>query len=387
MPSDRLKALESVDLSEETVAEQIAPLFSRALAGNSIYLANHSLGRPLDLMQDDLLEGISRWYKRPETAWEAWLRERENFRTMVAQLIGAERPDLIVPETSAGEGLRVVLNTLPAGARVLSTCGEFHSIDVILRQYEALGRITVTRVDADDDGNYLVSSLLKHIEQEISLVVVSQVIFDTGQIIEGLDRLADHCRQHGTLLLVDAYHSIGAMPVDVKELKADFMIGGCYKYLRGGPGSGFLYVSPRVLESGWRSLDRGWFAAAEDEQSGDALLGDTPPVMTWYQSRSGLEFALALGVERLRAYGLQQLAALREYLYAEGVEDLRGGDAGHGAFLSIRSANAQQLVTAMASAGVVCNARGEWLRLCPDCLTKDAELRRAAQLLGEAIRR
>ncbi|WP_446743691.1 aminotransferase class V-fold PLP-dependent enzyme [Silvibacterium acidisoli] len=387
MPSDRLGSLKFLKLSEETVAQQVAPLFSRALSLESIYLANHSLGRPLDLMQDDLLEGLSAWYEHPEIAWDAWLREREYFRGMVAQLTGAERPDLIVPKTSAGEGLRTVLNTLPAGARVLSTCGEFRSIDVILRQYEELGRITVTRVAAGEDGNYHVGAFTRHIEQGIRLVVVSQVIFDTGQVIEGLDQLADSCRRHGALLLVDAYHAVGAIPVDVKRQGADFLIGGCYKYLRGGPGSGFLYISPRVLDGGWRSPDRGWFADPEDAQSGDALLGDTPPVLTWYQSRSGLEFTLALGVEQLRAYGMQQLGALRGYLHAAGVGDVRGGDAGHGAFLSIRSASADGVVAAMTAAGVVCNARGEWLRLCPDCLTTDAELRRAAQLLGEAMRR
>jgi kynureninase len=36
--------------------------------------------------------------------------------------------------------------------------------------------------------------------------------------------------------------------------------------------------------------------------------------------------------------------------------------------------------------GIVCDARGEWLRLCPDCLTRDSELRRAALSLAEALR-
>ena len=85
------------------------------------------------------------------------------------------------------------------------------------------------------------------------------------------------------------------------------MIGGSYKYLRGGPGACFLYIAPEVLEAGLRPLDIGWFANADPfgyqrpdlpvlAHGGDGFLESTPPVLTWYQARSGLEFTLAMGV-------------------------------------------------------------------------------------------
>jgi kynureninase len=36
--------------------------------------------------------------------------------------------------------------------------------------------------------------------------------------------------------------------------------------------------------------------------------------------------------------------------------------------------------------GIICDARGEWLRLCPDCLTREEELRCAAATLSRLIR-
>ncbi|MBV8674469.1 MAG: aminotransferase class V-fold PLP-dependent enzyme [Acidobacteriaceae bacterium] len=393
---EAVTALGDAPLCEPSIERHIAPLFSRVLSSDRVYLANHSLGRPLDAMSDDIAEAVALWYDRLGDAWDAWLEEREAFRARIAELIHAPRHDCVVPKTSAGQGLRSVLNTLTGKPRVVSTRGEFDSIDVILKQYASLDRIAVDWIEPDLSGNFSIEPLIEAAIRGADLVVVSQIMFMTGQIVDGLDRLADACHSHGARLLVDSYHAIGVIPVDAAALSCDFMIGGSYKYLRGGPGACFLYISPEVLKSGLRPLDTGWFANSDEfayerpdppvlKCGGDAYLESTPPVLTWYQARSGQQFTLAMGVERLRAYSLRQLGLLRAYLADAGVDSAIGGDSGHGAFLAIRLPNATQLPPLLDAQGIVTDARGEWLRLCPDCLTRDEELRRAASVLGNLL--
>ena len=66
----------------------------------------------------------------------------------------------------------------------------------------------------------------------------------------------------GALVSLDAFHSVGVMPVDVKESGVDFLTGGVLKWLCGGPGGCFLYVSPRVRDelapaiTGWQAHAR-----------------------------------------------------------------------------------------------------------------------------------
>ena len=390
-------ALGAGPLNEAAIEQHIAPLFFRVLSTGRVYLANHSLGRPLDAMADDVNEAMGLWYGELGDAWDKWLAEREAFRARIARLIHAPRVDCVVPRTAAGQGLRTVLNALPGNARVVSTRGEFDSIDVILKQYAALGRIEMCWIEPDEEGNFSVEPLMEAVKSGADLVVVAQVMFMSGQIVQSLDALADVCHEHGARLFVDAYHAIGVIPVDVTAMHCDFMIGGSYKYLRGGPGACFLYIAPAALESGLRPLDTGWFANAEEfayqrpetpvlKPGGDAFLESTPPVLTWYQARSGQEFTLAMGVERLRAYSLHQLSSLRGYLAEAGVDSVMGGDSGHGAFLAIRLANANRLPALLEREGIICDARGEWLRLCPDCLSRDEELRCAATALGELVR-
>ncbi len=380
-------------LSEEAIARYIAPLFSRVLKTDRIYLANHSLGRPLDAVADNIAEAAALWYSRLGDSWDDWLAEREAFRARIARLINAPHPDCVVPRTSAGQGLRAMLNALPGIPRVVSTRGEFDSIDLILKQYASLSRIEMRWVEPNAHGEFHVDALIDALKPGVDLVVVSQVMFMTAQVVNELDRLAEACHAHGTRLLIDAYHAIGVLPVDVQAMHADFLIGGSYKYLRGGPGAAFLYISPDVLHTDLRPLDTGWFANADMwtferpdppvlKHGGDAFLEGTPPVFTWYQARSGQEFTLAMGVARLREYSLRKLSALRGYLEQAGVENVSGGDNHHGAFLTVRLKNAREVVAKLAQQGIDADSRAGWLRLCPDCLTRDEELRRAAEVLA-----
>lgn len=383
-------------LSEEKIARHIAPLFSRVVAEKRIYLENHSLGRPLDAMAEDLAEGAALWYSKLGDAWDEWLAEREAYRGRLARLIGAQRPDCVVPKTAAGQGLRAVLNALPGRPRVVSTRGEFNSVDLILKQYASLGRIEMRWVEPDEHGEFSTEPLMREVERGADLVVVSLVMFLTSQIVSGLEELAQACHARGARLLVDVYHATGVIPVNVAAMGADFAIGGSYKYLRGGAGAGYLYLSPEVLDSGLRPLDTGWFAneamfAFERpdtpalKRGGDSFLEGTPPVLTWYQARSGQEFTLAIGVARLREYSLRQLGTLRKYLADAGVESVTGGDGRHGAFLTIHLKNAMEIPALLEREGVACDARGERLRLCPDCLTRDDEMQRAAETLSRVL--
>ncbi len=237
--------------------------------------------------------------------------------------------------------------------------------------------------------------MVRHLGQNTDLVVISQVLFMNGQVVHDLEQLADACHNVGAKLLVDSYHAIGVLPVDVAAMRADFVIGGSYKYLRGGPGACFLYLSPEILAGGLRPLDTGWFACADMfgyerpdppllREGGDAFLESTPPVLTYYQARSGQQLTLAITVERLREYGRRQLSQLKLHLADVGIEAI-GGDADHGAFLSVRHTNASNLARKLAESNIITDARGEWLRLGPDCLTKEEELRTAASALHRAL--
>ncbi len=392
-----LAALGGQPLTQELLEHHVHPLFSRVLSHSrdQIHLANHSLGRPLDRTEHDVLSALRVWYDEPRRAWHIWLAAREDFRHRIARLIGARDGDCVVPRTSAGQGLRAVLNSYQEPITVVTTRDEFDSLDFILKVYAERGRIQLRRLGPDERGRYAVETVAEQLRPDVDLVVISMVLFTTGQLLSPLKLLVDAAHACGARVLADLYHVVGVVPVDVQALDADFAVGGCYKYLRGGPGSGWLYLHPRLLEESLQTLDTGWYAQPApfdferpDRPSfatgGDAWLESTPAVLPFFQARAGLAFTEALGVERLRAYSLQQQAVLQRGLQQRGVA-IDADPQQRGAFLCLHVPDANGTATRLLEAGVITDARGHYLRLCPDILNTDDELHIAARAIAEHI--
>ena len=401
--------LPSGSLDEESLRQHVFPLFSRVLAASpdEIYLANHSLGRPLDKTAQDIADALDFWYQRLDGAWEedAWPAGLERFRNGIASLIGAANGNAVVPKTSAGQGLRAVLNALPTRARnlplkVVATRGEFDSVDFILKTYASKGRLEMVWVDADMDSHgipvFKADAILRQIDHDTDLVVVSQISFATGHILQEIDRITQAAHKAGARILLDAYHAAGVIPLNMEESGIDFMMGGSYKYTRGGPGACWLALHSRQLASGLQTLDTGWFAkrnpfsyerpdTPEYGPGGDAWLESTPPVLTYYQALAGLELTLAIGVDRLREYNLRQVQLLRTNFKEQGVPCHQPSDPlEFGAFALVPSRNPGALCARLKSAGVNTDHRGHSVRFGPDLLTTTSELERAAAITGRA---
>jgi kynureninase len=237
------------------------------------------------------------------------------------------------------------------------------------------------------------------------LLVVSHVFYATGQLLQRLPDVVAAAHRAGALVVLDTYHSAGVMPVGFDELGPDFAIGGNYKYTRGGPGAGWLAIHPRHLAGAngrtpadhpllRPTLDTGWFAKRDTfgfqrpeqplrEPGGDAWLENTPTAAVWYQARSGLRLTLALGVERLRAYSLQQQAFLVERLRERGVpvRDLSP----RGAYVLVPAGDHNAAVSALKARGVNSDARLGHVRLCPDILNTRDEMARAAEIVAGVL--
>src|SRR5258706_584364 len=208
----------------------------------------------------------------------------------------------------------------------------------------------------------------------------------TAEDVRHLPKLIHEAHAAGALVLLDVYHHAGVIPLDLAALEADFAIGGSYKYLRGGPGACWLYVRPGLIDS-MRTLDIGWFAKKdvfsylrpeppEFGAGGDAWLESTPPGLAPFQALAGLELTLELGVAQLRAYSMEQKQRLAQLL-----PEVEGADKHHGAFVTLKHREAARIAAELKERGVKIDARGEYLRLCPDILNPAAELERAAATL------
>ena len=126
--------------------------------------------------------------------------------------------------------------------------------------------------------------------------------------------------------MLDAYQSAGCVPLDVTALGVDFAVGGSVKWLCGGPGAGWLYVRPDLIErlepavTGWQAHARP-FAFEPELEYADGIarfLTGTPNVPALYACTPGYDLIEEIGVERIRANSLRQTQLLIDGADARG---------------------------------------------------------------------
>jgi selenocysteine lyase/cysteine desulfurase len=140
--------------------------------------------------------------------------------------------------------------------RVLTSAHEFHSFARQTRRLEETGRLAVTRIEAQPYETFI-DRFCAALSEPYDMVWLSHVLFDSGFVVENLERIVAACRPD-TLIVFDGYHAFAAMPVDVSRVcERAFYVGGGYKYAMTGEGACFLIVPPGNTA---RPLSTGWFS-------------------------------------------------------------------------------------------------------------------------------
>ena len=379
----------------------LAPYYSRFRVGERLLLTGHSH----QAWPDVGFEAQQRaWLDAAELVddkWEQAAVQADGVRAGFARLLG-DSPGNIALGQNTHELVTRWLSALPfhERRRIVTTDGEFHTIR---RQVDRLAEagLEVTKVPAHPAAS-LAERLASVVDSRALCVMVSSVLFETAEIVPGLDALAARCRLHGASLLLDAYHHLNAVPFDVTSFGQDvFVTGGGYKYCQLGEGNCFLRVPPG---SRLRPILTGWFTAfdtLEDGSGGPVAYGEgaaafggaTYDVTSHYRGAAVFSFQQEQGLtpEVLRAVSRRQVSLLKSAfealdlprslaLVAPMPEERRGG------FLAIRTAQARRLVRLLRERDVYVDARGELLRLGPAPYLRDDQLNDAVAALGEAMR-
>ncbi|MGH7049897.1 MAG: aminotransferase class V-fold PLP-dependent enzyme [Acetobacteraceae bacterium] len=184
------------------------------------------------------------WTLDPNLPAEQFARARK----AAAALIGAEPDDIaLISSVSYGVATAAKIVPVPKGSRVLLLEND-HSSPVLewMTRAEAAGFV-LDVVRRPEDGDWT-ASVLEAIARRgappLALASISSVHWSDGGIVD-LARIAAALREAGAALLVDATHSAGAMPLDVKTLNPDFLVFPTYKWVLGPYGRAFLYVARR----------------------------------------------------------------------------------------------------------------------------------------------
>jgi selenocysteine lyase/cysteine desulfurase len=195
-------------------------------------------------------------------AAEDWFTDVERARALFAELVGAS-PDgvALIPATSYG--FAVAARTLPleAGQRVLVLAEEYPSGVYAWRAAARRAGAEVLTVHRTGEQSWT-EAIMAQLDERVAIVSVPNVHWTNGALID-LAAVAGRARDVGARLVIDGSQSVGARPLDVRELRPDFLITVGYKWLLGPFGLSYLYVDEAHHDA--EPLEENWIVRAGSE--------------------------------------------------------------------------------------------------------------------------
>jgi kynureninase len=347
------------------------------------YFAAHTLGPMPDTVPAALAGFAREWADRGVVAWEGWLDRIRDTAAILEGLFGAPAGSVALgPNVSvlAGQVLSCFDWSGPR-SRLVTTDLEFSTCDYLYRAQESVG--AKVEIVPSHDLTVDLDRLLGAIDEQTALVAVTHVAFRSSALLDAA-AVAARAHQVGALVLLDTYQSAGTVPVDVRALDVDLVVGGSVKWLLGGPGTGYLYASPEVA-AGLAPRMLGWFGhqmpfafqpspIAYAAGAGRFVTG-TPNVPGHVMAAEGFRIVAEAGVDAIRAKSQRQVARLLEGFAAQGAV-VRGptDPAGRGGSVVVDFDGAEPATQELIRRGYTCDYRpGAGLRLGPHLYTTDDE--------------
>jgi selenocysteine lyase/cysteine desulfurase len=376
----------SVDALAERVRHRF-PIFERLT-----YINSCSQGALSDAVREAYSRYLSDWDEHG-APWEYWVAQLDTARTSVAGLINASEDEVAIT-TSVSAGVDALTSAISFDGerdKIVVSDFEFPTIGQISHAQERRGA-RVEHVPAEADGTIPPERFEAAIDERTALVAITHVCFRNGGRLD-VEAVAALAHERGVPLLLDAYQSVGSLPVDVRALDCDFLAAGALKYLLGSAGLAFFYCRGDLVEQLYPTAT-GWFADRDifemdirdysPASTARRFEAGTPPIPAIYAAIAGIELMKEIGIEETERH----VRGLTELLL-EGVDELggvvvtpRAWDR-RGALTCIASTDAEQLVAALGAQGIVTSSRDGNLRISPHCYNTAEDV----ETVLEALRR
>jgi kynureninase len=358
------------------------------------YLVSNSLGAMPRAVPARLTEYAAAWNARGVRAWaEGWWDMPVRVGDEIAPLIGAGMGEVVMfPNvTLAQAAILSAIDYTPPRDTIVMTELDFPSVRYVYDHLAARLGARIVVVPSDDGVGIDTERLLAAIDERTRLVAVSHVLFRSAFVMDA-DAICRRAHEAGALVSLDAFHSVGVMPVDVKRSNVDFLTGGVLKWLCGGPGGAYLYVSPGVRDTlapaltGWQAHARPFAFEPEMDFALGAFrwLNGTPAVPALYAAVEGPRLVRQAGIEAVRAKSMRQTARLVALADAHGWTVNAPHDATRrGGTVAIDVPNGYAVSRALLARDVLVDYRPEaGVRIGPHFYTADGEIEDVIHLIS-----
>ena len=186
----------------------------------------------------------------------------------IASLIGAESANNIALVESATIAWYKAFHSLGLKKedKILTSHVEYGSNFIGMLQAKALLGVEIIVVPSDSWGQVDVQALESLIDEKVALIAITHIPTNGG-LVNPAEEIGEVARKHNIPYLLDACQAVGQYPLDVQKIGCDFLAATGRKFLRAPRGTGFLYVSPRMMDKVEPPFPDNWSASWETAES------------------------------------------------------------------------------------------------------------------------
>ncbi len=361
------------------------------------YLVSHSLGAMPATVYDKLREFADQWAERGVRAWsEGWWDAPVDVGNVLGRLMNAPK-DSVVMHQNVSVIQSIVASALDFSGKRNKVVYTDQNFPTNMYVWEGCRRHGARIEMVPTDGITVdTARLLEAIDEETLIVPISHVCFKS-HFLQDAKAICKRAKEMGALVMMDTYQSLGTVPLDVQDLGVDMVCGGSVKWLCGGPGAGYLYVRPDLVErlqpkiTGWaaHSAPFAFETGPQRYVSGiRRMLHGSPSVASFLQATAGYEIVLEVGVHAIREHSLAMTQALWANLEERGFTINSPPDASRrGGTLTVglgANENGPAFVKALEARGILVDHRpGAGIRVSPHFYNLEEELEEFAEALSE----
>jgi selenocysteine lyase/cysteine desulfurase len=325
-----------------------------------------------------------------------FFEDSEKSRALFARLVGGD-PDgvALIPSVRYGIAVAAANVTVQERQRILILEDQFPSNVYSWRELAKHSGAKLVTVSRPPDNDWT-SAVLDDLDEDTAVVAVPNCHWTDGSLLD-LARIGERAKEAGAALVVDAIQSLGAHPLDVREVRPDFLVASAYKWLLGPYGIGFLYA-----DEGWREgtpIEHNWInRRGSDDFSRLVGYQDAfQPGARRYDVGERSNFALLpMANEALRQilhWGVENVSATIGVLTAlvereakdRGVEAIPAKmRARHMIGLKLGSGFPEDLAAQLAAQNVFVSVRSESVRVSPHLYNTEEDINRLFAALSTA---
>lgn len=305
--------------------------------------------------------------------WQIFVENLEQARAQFAAQINAS-PDEIAITASASQAISAVATGLrfdQGRDEILITDYEFPTSGQNWFAQEARGA-RVRIVGEGPSGYVMPEDIAAALTEKTAVVAATHVCYRNG-FKQDIAAVTAAARDAGAITVVDGFQCLGTEALDVKAADLDIYVGGASKYMLATAGLCFMYVRKPLIEH-IKPLVTGWFAQSDifemDHRKNDfsnsarRFEAGTPPNVNVLAAMAGMDLIAEAGPGQIRRH----VVGLNDRLKT-GVRDLQGrfsspdDPAWRGAMVTIKSTDANALVSALENEGIITSCRDGNLRV------------------------